>query len=87
MELRKTDNCYGACLAAEPPLPLGLLGGMQITNTHFRQQPANQRSDSDCLQYLKSDVVISKKLLVYHRYNVVYDRFIERVFANYNFGN
>jgi hypothetical protein len=33
---------------------------MQITNTYFRQQPANQRRDSDCLQYLKSDIVICK---------------------------
>ena len=32
----------------------------QITNTYFRQQPANQRRDSDCLQYLKSDIVICK---------------------------
>jgi hypothetical protein len=27
MELRKTDNYYGACLATEPPLPFGLSGG------------------------------------------------------------
>jgi hypothetical protein len=57
MELRKTDNYYGACLATEPPLPFGLSGGgIQITNAYFRQQPKNQRSDTDCLQYLKSDI-------------------------------
>jgi hypothetical protein len=37
-------------------------GGIRITNTYFRQQPANQRRDSDCLQYLKSDIVIYKTL-------------------------
>jgi hypothetical protein len=54
MELRKPDNYYGACMATEPPLPFGLLGGgggIQITNTYFRQQPANQRRDTDSLQF------------------------------------
>ena len=50
MELRKTDNYYGACLATEPPLPFGLSGGIQITNTYFRQQPKNQRRDTDSLK-------------------------------------
>ena len=36
-------------------------GGIHITNTYFRQQPANQRRDTDCLQYLKSDIVIYKQ--------------------------
>jgi hypothetical protein len=30
-------------------LPFGLSGGVQITNTYFQQQPANQRRDSDCM--------------------------------------
>ena len=66
MELRKPDNYYGACLATEPPLPFGLSRGgggeVQITNTYFRQQPANQRRDSDCLQYLKNDRFIERVL-------------------------
>ena len=33
---------------------------MQIPNTYFRQQPANQCRDSDCLQYLKSDTAVCK---------------------------
>ena len=72
MELRKTDNYYGACLATEPPYRLDCRGGVQITNTYFRQQPANQRRDSDCLQYLKSDIVICKTLSMNYT--------IERVF-------
>ena len=68
MELRKTDNYYGACFVTEPPLPFGLSGGgrrqhahtMQIPNTYFRQQPANQRRDSDCLQYL---TLVSRNLI------------------------
>ena len=84
MELRKTDNYYGACLATEPPLPFGLSGGgIQITNTYFRQQPANQRRDTDCLQYLKSDIVIYQQRSFYL---ILYDRSIERVLLliNYN---
>jgi predicted NAD-dependent protein-ADP-ribosyltransferase YbiA (DUF1768 family) len=66
MELRKTDNYYGACLATWPSLPFGLSGGggIQTTNTYFRQQQANQRLDSDCLQNLKSDIVICKTLSI-----------------------
>jgi hypothetical protein len=79
MELRKPDNYYGACLATEPPLPFRLSGGgVQVTNTYFRQQPVNQRRDSDCSQYLKSDIVICKNSFD----RIVNDRFIERVFAN-----
>jgi hypothetical protein len=39
-------------------------GRIQITKTYFRQQPANQRRDSDCLQYLKSAIVIYKTLSI-----------------------
>jgi hypothetical protein len=53
-------------------------GGVQVTNTYFRQQPVNQRRDSDCSQYLKSDIVICKNSFD----RIVNDRFIERVFAN-----
>jgi hypothetical protein len=34
MELRKTDNYYGACLATEPPLPFGL-SGVNANNKHI----------------------------------------------------
>ena len=44
-------------------------GGIQITNTYFRQQPANQRCNTDCLQYLKSDIVICKTLLIVYSNN------------------
>jgi hypothetical protein len=37
-----------------PAWPPSLL---YITNTYFRQQPANQGRDTDCLQYLNSDIV------------------------------
>ena len=58
MELRKTDNYYGACLATEPPLPFGLSGGDSNNKHLFPATAKNQRRDTDCLQYLKSDIVI-----------------------------
>jgi hypothetical protein len=41
MEIRKTDNYYGACLATEPPLPFELLGG-DANNKHIFPAPASQ---------------------------------------------
>ena len=57
-------NLESPIITTAPAWPPSLLyrldcqGGIQITNTYFRQQPANQRCDTDCLQYLKSDIVI-----------------------------
>ena len=52
-----------------PAWPPSLL---YITNTYFRQQPANQGCDTDCLQYLKSDIVF------YQQQNS-FDRSIDRI--------
>ena len=75
MELRKTDNYYGACLATEPPLPFGLAGG-DSNNKHLFPATAS-------LQYLKSDIVIYQQRSFYL---ILYDRSIERVLLliNYN---
>ena len=62
MELRNPDNYYGVCLGTLSFTVWIVKGGMQITNTYFRQQPANQRRDSDCLQYLKYDRFIERVL-------------------------
>ena len=85
MELRKPDNYYGACLATEPPLPFGLSGGMQITNTYFRQKPANQRIDSDCLQYLKSYIVICKSLSMNRSYTIRSKEFLQITISDFKY--
>jgi hypothetical protein len=60
-----------------PAWPPSLL---YITNTYFRQQQANQGRDTDCLQYLKSDIVFYQQQNSFDR--SIVDR--KRVFSNHN---
>jgi hypothetical protein len=72
MELRKPDNYYGACMATEPPLPFGLLGGGggDSNNKHLFSATASQ-STPRYRQFtiLKSDIVIFKTLSIVYSNN------------------